>query len=163
MRQVAFCFLTSTPVLYICSVCMDEHTHTPSHRTIICMQLSGFVKSIWNGRWDYSHLWLRHHFSVFTLFHIIYLLYLALFTQRSRYFHFLPCIFYCFPPQSPRCWLLGYRNVFCLLPELFVNQCTWKLYVWEPERDTWVMKGSWEVLKTDVNRKDMLTRCIWWL
>lgn len=60
--------------VYICA-CMNEHLHETLTPLCLSFHLSAFVKSIWkvNER-HYSHLWLWHHFSVFTLFHIIYLL-----------------------------------------------------------------------------------------
>ena len=67
--------------------------------------------------WNYSHLWLRHHFSVFTRFHIIYsLLFSSFFTRRCRSLLTLRHTFFIvFPPRSLRCRLFGCSNVFCPL------------------------------------------------
>lgn len=66
-------------------VCMHAWMNTHPH-IMLSIYLPIFLcwKHLKRG-WNYSHLYLWHHFSVFTLFHITYLLYLALFTRGSPF------------------------------------------------------------------------------
>lgn len=95
MQQVTFCFLTSAQILHI-YVCMHAWVNTHPHIMLsISLPMCLCWKHFKRG-WNYSHLHLWHHFSVFTLFHIIYLLYLALCSGSPfltlRHTYFIVCL-----------------------------------------------------------------------